>query len=150
MTPPLLTPEGFALLERIHGHIAVLSLAVLLHPVLTLGRRTLTRGARYSLALAAILVTATFSIGWVIYPSYRVAVKPGLIDHHRGLALAFETKEHLAMFCLVLTWGGVVAAWSGAHRPARACLSVAWLCGVAVAAIGITVAATAHPGWLTP
>ena len=154
MSPTALAPEAFALLQRVHGHIALLGLAVLFHPVLTLGRRALTRGTRWTLHLAVALVTASTALGWWLYPAYRSGVKPRLIHEHPGWALAFETKEHLALFCLVLTWAGVGAllrsgASAAVRRASRVALSLAFLCGIAAAALGIGVAAVGSPAWPT-
>lgn len=148
-----MTPSLFALLERAHGHLGWLGLAVLLHPVLTLGRRgAVTRGMRWSAGLAAALIAAPYALGWAIYPTYRAHIKPGLVRETVSVALAFETKEHLALFTLALTLSGVAALWAGGRSPegrraARVLLTAAWLCGVAVGALGIFVASVAHPAW---
>ena len=154
MNPPSLTPEAFALLQRIHGHIAVLGLAVLLHPVLTLRRPVITRGTRWSLGLAAALVTTSTALGWWLYPDYRRGVKPGLVRENLAWAMAFETKEHLALFCLALTLSGTGALLFGSRTPAtrrlaRVALGLAFLCGATTAALGVGVAAVGSPAWPT-
>ena len=153
MIPPLLSSDGYALLVRIHGHFGSLGLALLLHPVISLGRPGWRRGQRWSAALAALLISLPYGLGTLVYPSYRLRVKPDLVAHHRDLALAFEVKEHLAFCCLVLTWGGVVALWGAGssevgRKAARSTLACALICGLAVGGIGVVVGAVAHPGWL--
>lgn len=145
-------PVGlYTVLQHVHGHLAVLGLAVLLHPVLRLGKRPLTRGTRWTLAATLALVCLTYAGGWLAYPTYRHAVKPGLVADHRGWALAFESKEHLAWFCLALTTAGVGLAWTSRtpvhRRAAQVLLGLAWLAGAVVVALGVGVAATAHPAW---
>lgn len=147
-----MSPEVFALLQRIHGHLALLGLAVLLHPVLTLGRKGMTRGMRWSLVAAGVLVAGPFAMGWWLYPTYREAIKPSLVREHTTLALAFESKEHLALMCLSLTLSGVSIALLGGREPrarrlARVLLALAWLTGVTTAVLGLWVAGGAHPAW---
>ena len=75
-----MSPQLFALLERLHGHTAVLGLAVLLHPVITLARgRVLGKGGRWSAALAALLIALPSVAGWLLYPHYREQIKPVLV-----------------------------------------------------------------------
>ena len=145
-------PVGlYTALQRVHGHLAVLGLAVLLHPIISLGRRGLSRGMRWTLATALVLVTVTYGGGWLAYPTYRSAVKPSLVADHRAWALAFESKEHLALFCVVLTAAGVGLAWRSQtqehRRAAQVLLALAWTSGAIVVALGVGVAATAHPAW---
>lgn len=141
----------YTVAQRVHGHLAVLGLAVLLHPVLTLGRRGVTRGTRWTLGAALALVTVTYGGGWLAYPTYRASVKPGLVADHRGWALAFESKEHLAVFCVALTWAGALAAWRATtptlRRAAQVTLGLAWLAGLLVVVLGVGVASVAHPAW---
>jgi hypothetical protein len=149
----LMSPHLFALLERIHGHLGVLGLAVLAHPVLTLGRvGELRPGTRLSAWLAAGLISAPSALGWLLYPTYREQLKPTLIATALPWALAFETKEHLAALTLALTWGGALVLWRGGHtargrRTARALLLAGWCCGVSVATLGVCSAAKVPPGW---
>lgn len=148
-----MSPTLFALLERLHGHAGVLGLAVLLHPVITLrSRRRLTKRARLSALLAALLIALPFATGWMLYPSYRAHVKPSLVREASQVAWAFETKEHLAFFTLALTLGGVAVLLGRGQTPegrrlAGSLLGLAWLCGLTVAALGVLVAAGASPAW---
>ncbi len=139
-----MSPQLFALLERIHGHAAVLGLAVLLHPVITLARgRPLGRGGRWSAGLAGALIALPSVGGWLLYPHYRGHIKPSLIADNLPVALAFESKEHLAFVCLCLTLSGVAVAL-GAPRHARRVglplLAGAWVCGVVTGGLGLFVA----------
>ncbi len=143
----------FGLLERVHGHLAVLALALLLHPVITLrSRRLLTRWGVRSAELAALLLSASFALGWWIYPTYRGSVKPSLLADAPRVAASFETKEHLAFCAAALAIGGAVAlrragATPEGRRAAWVLLLGAWLCGVTTAGLGIFVASIAQPGW---
>ena len=148
-----MTAGLFAELARIHGHLAVLGLAVLLHPVLTLGRPGgLSRGTRLSARIAALLIALPTVGGWLLYPPYRQQVKPRLVHEDLSVALAFETKEHLAFFCLALALGGVLllevqGGQPATRRVARVLLLLAWLVGVGVAGLGIGIAGFAWPAW---
>lgn len=144
-------PVEFALWQRVHGHLAVLGLAVLLHPVITLARRRLlTRGLWWSVIAAVGLLCSSFALGWWLYPTYRAKVKPGLYADHPEVMLRFESKEHLAWFTVSLVVAGALMLGSGregAREPARHLLAAAWLTGVITAALGVHVAASAGPGW---
>ncbi len=151
MTPPVLdSAHLYAILARVHGHVAVLGLAVLLHPVVTLWRRKgLPPGTVLSARIAAAFLVIQYGLGWFLYPSYRHDVKPALVAHAIPVALTFETKEHLALMAVALTLGGVgvLQAAGGTvsgRGAARALLLAAWLCGVTVAVLGVTVASFAH------
>lgn len=139
-----MSPQLFALLERLHGHAAMLGLAVLLHPVITLARgRPLGRGGRWSAGLAAVLIALPSVGGWLLYPHYRAQIKPALISEKLSVALAFESKEHLAFACLCLTLAGAgVALGSPQHarRVALPLLAGAWGCGVITGGLGLFVA----------
>ncbi|MEC7947940.1 MAG: hypothetical protein VX265_10255 [Myxococcota bacterium] len=147
------SPTLFALLERIHGHLAWLGLALMVHPVFALRRPGPPgRPTRTSAWLAAGLVTAPYGIGWLIYPTYRERVKPGLLIDALPYALAFETKEHLALMTLALAWGGALCLHFGGGSPAgRRAARVVFACGaltgVATGLLGIIVASRAHGAW---
>ena len=140
------TPYLFQVMERIHGHIGILALAVLLHPVLTLPRRSkISRGMRWTLWLAVLLLGLTYALGWWIYPDYRLLEKPDLIRQHIVLAKLFESKEHLAFFSLVCGFSGAAIALKQKNkddwRVAWLLLLLGWILGVVVAGLGIAVAA---------
>jgi len=143
----------FGLLERVHGHLAVLAVALLLHPVITLTtRRLLTRWTVRSAELAALLLGASFGLGWFVYPEYRGFVKPTLLAEAPRVAAAFETKEHLAFCAAALAVAGAVTlrragATDAGRSTARALLLAAWICAVTTGGLGIFVASIAQPGW---
>ena len=143
----------FALLEAVHGHLAMLGLALLLHPIISLRRRPrLTKWTLRSADLGALFVALPFAIGWFIYPAYREHIKPGLLTDMQVVAMRFETKEHLAFLTLALVLSGVAClriAGADEHgrRIAWHLLMTGWLCGVTTAVLGIHVASVAHPGF---
>lgn len=143
----------YALLERLHGHLGWLGLAVLLHPVVALGRvQKVTWRMQLTADLGAALLLAPFFLGAVIYPTYRSGVKPGLRLTDPAVAIAFESKEHLAVFAVALALAGALtlrgAGGSAAGRRAgRALCAAAWLCGAVTGILGVWVASHAHPGW---
>lgn len=146
-----MSPFGFQLLERLHGHLGLLALAVLAHPLVFLGRPGLSRGARLSAGLALVLLILAFASGLFVYPDYRRLAKPGLIQEARGLALAFETKEHLGAMATALGAGGLLAMLllpgeAPARRAARALVALALLGGAVTAGIGLVVAARVSAG----
>ncbi len=141
----------FALLERLHGHLGVLALALLLHPVISLRRRgALTVWGRRSAELGAGLLTLTFAAGWALYPTYRGSVKPGLLRDLPSVALRFESKEHLAFFAVALALGGALALRgrsANARRLAWWLLLMGWICGALTAALGLGVAGLGTPAF---
>ncbi|MCO4744943.1 MAG: hypothetical protein KC912_09145 [Proteobacteria bacterium] len=143
----------YALLERLHGHLGWLGLAVLLHPVITLGKgRGVSRRMQLSADLAALLMAAPFALGAVIYPTYRSGVKPELVAQAPAVAAVFETKEHLAVFAVALAISGALvlrgAGKSAAgRRAARSMLAGAFVCAVMTGLAGLWVASHAHPAW---
>gem|GEM_PF-1361261 len=133
---------SFDLLERVHGHLAVLALAALLHPVVTLGRRKrVTRGTRWAVGAGAGLLLVAYAGGWWLYPEYRELVKPDLPVE---VSLLFERKEHLAWMALALAAGGVGVLFGRpeAWRTGRALLVAGWCCGAVAAVLGVVVAAS--------
>ena len=127
----------YGLFERIHGHLGILGLALLLHPVLTLpASRTWTRRTAWFAALALVV---PFGLGWWLYPEYRADEKPHLPVLLRD---AFEVKEHLAALAVGLVIPGAIAARGGeaARRIARHLLGAAWLCALAAGLLGVWIA----------
>lgn len=151
--PLVPSPLLFSLLERIHGHAGWLGVALMLHPVFTLGRPGRpSRGTRVSTWLAAGLVSAPSALGWLLYPTYRHRVKPTLLVDALPYAMAFETKEHLALMTLALAWGGALALrFAGGlpegRRAARALFACGALTGIATGVLGVVVSARAHGAW---
>lgn len=148
-----MNPETYALWASIHGHLAVLGLAVLAHPLITLRRRPgLATWTLRTTWIAAAMVALPFGLGWWLYPTYRGHVKPGLraIDH--PALWRFESKEHLAAACLALVVGGAVVLTTAGRtaagrRAAWWLLACGWLAGVTTAGLGVYVASVAQPGW---
>jgi len=140
--------DPVALLRTLHGHAGLLAAVALLHPALTLKGPARSKGTRWSLGLSTGLATATVIGGWLLYPGYRDGVKPRLLHEAFPLAMAFETKEHLATFALVLAWTGCgLALGTGdrdAHRPARICYGAASALAFTVGILG-SVVASARP-----
>ncbi len=148
-----MTPELFAWLERLHGHVAMLGLAVLLHPIVTLRRRRgLTPWMVRTADLGALLLAAPFALGWALYPTYRASVKPALWLESQGAVLRFESKEHLAAMAMGLAVGGALTLRvSGRHPAGREAAWMLLLCGWALALVtaglGLYVSGVAHPAW---
>ncbi len=141
-----LDPTAFAVLERVHGHLAVLGLAVLVHPILTLRRRGLSPRTRLTADLAALLLGLPYLLGLFIYPTYRSGIKPGLVDQQLAAAHAFETKEHLAVACIALVVGGaamlrLAGGLPQGRRAAWWLLLGGLVCGLCTAVLGVWVAA---------
>jgi phage shock protein PspC (stress-responsive transcriptional regulator) len=149
----------YTLVTHLHGHLAWLALAVLLHPIVWLrpGRRIVPR-VRWTARVGTALLVTVYAIGWWVYPEYRANVKPGLV-FEGGLpgpdlwaAYLFESKEHLAVVAVSLAAAGL-ALLEGASELPSARLAVRVLFGGAVvvtlvvAVLAHLVAMTAHPGW---
>lgn len=141
-----MTPLLYSMLERVHGILGVLGLAVLLHPVVTLRRAKIrSRWTQWSADVGAGLLLTPFVIGWLIYPSYRQHIKTRLWLEHHGTALRFESKEHLALLATSLAVAGALTlrASQGDRalvQLAHALLVTAWGCGAVTAMLGIHVA----------
>lgn len=147
-----MTGRLYAALVALHGHLAVLGLAVLLHPVITLGRRHLSPRTVLTADLGALLLAAPAALGWLLYPTYRARIKPALWLSEPAVALRFETKEHLASAAVVLAICGaatlrLAGGGEAGRRAARTLLALAWLLGVCAALLGAFVNSAAHPGF---
>jgi len=149
----------YTAVTHIHGQLAALSLAVLLHPVLWLrpGRSRSPR-IRWTSRLGVGGLLATYALGWWAYPTYRSEVKPALVFADGGVspdiwvALRFETKEHLAVLALSLALAGLAVLELGgpgeaARRTGRVLLGCAVALGALVAGLGMVVGAFSHPGF---
>lgn len=127
-------------LRILHGHVGLLAAALLLHPAFTLGRLKNGRpwpGLRWSAGLGTAAVTLTFALGWWLYPAYRAEQKPRLLADAHGLAMAFETKEHLAFYAVALALGGAGLLWLGETRESRRLCR--WCYGLAGALVAVNV-----------
>jgi len=141
-----MNPFFYEICTRIHGHIAILGLAVLLHPILSLPKQQrLRRGTKWSIWLSMLFVLCAYAMGLWLYPEYRSAIKPRLIADHIAMAYMFERKEHLAFLCCFSVLGGGLLSLffdgSQSRTVARVLLLWGWICGVLVAGMGILVAA---------
>ena len=67
----------YAWIVSLHGHTALLGLALLMHPVITLRRRNgISKWVMFTADLGALLLLLPYLVGWLIYPTYRRFVKP--------------------------------------------------------------------------
>ncbi len=143
----------FGLLERAHGHLAVLGLVVLVHPVISLKRRGhLRRGTWLTVVIGVALLLPAAALGLGLYPSWRSQVKPALVQQALGVALAFEVKEHLAWFSVVCATAGLgvlatAGRLAGGRSLARWLLGAAVTCGAMTAGLGIWIAGATWPAW---
>lgn len=143
---PVIDPVTLA--RTWHGHLGLLAAIALLHPAITLrGAARLRPGTRWSVAGATALVTAATGLGWWLYPGYREADKPRLLQEAFPVALLFETKEHLAFYALALAWGGcgLALATEGARarRAARFCFGAASALAITTGVLGAIVGSAA-------
>ena len=136
------------LLEKIHGHVALLGIALLFHPYFALRKaRRPSWAARISGYLATGFAVAMNVLGYVIYPEYRRVVKPELYRESVFLGQLFEVKEHLGWYsvCLALA-GAVLMAMStrpggtDLRGPIRTTYTLAGVLALAVAVMGIYLA----------
>ena len=142
--------DPVTLARTLHGHLGLLAAIALLHPAITLrGAARLRPGTRFSVAGATALVTLATALGWWLYPGYRSADKPRLLQSAFPVAQLFETKEHLAFYALALAWAGcgLALATEGARarRVARWSFGAAGALALLVGALG-TVVGSASAG----
>ncbi len=152
----MIDASTFALLERIHGHLAVLALVVLVHPLLSLGRgKVLRRGTLVAAVAGLALLLPAFALGWTLYPEWRTHVKARLLIESPGAAQAFEVKEHLAWFALALAVAATGALIASGRLPegrrlARWLLGACLACGLTSAVLGLFVGGATWPAWPAP
>ena len=148
-----MSSSAYSWLVALHAHLAVLGLAVLMHPIVTLrSRNSVGKNTLLTADLAAILLAAPFFLGWIVYPTYRARVKPALFLTHPDMVLRFETKEHLAAMAVALVVAGAVTLRAAGRRPvgreaAWSLLLVGWVLALITAAFGVLVHGLAHPGF---
>lgn len=109
------------LLQKIHGHVALLGAALCLHPPLALRRAKRTTWAvRLSGWLASAFVIATNALGWWIYPAYREEVKLDLYRWAKPWGVLFEVKEHFGWISVGLALAGCALMWASARPGGKA------------------------------
>jgi len=139
------------LLQKVHGYLAFLGIALCLHPWFALRRaRRPSRWTRVSGYLASALIVLTNVMGWVIYPAYRDIVKNDIYRHARPVGLLFEVKEHWGWFACALAIAGAAMMWASVgpdatrlRGPVRATYLAVFLFSASVAVMGIYVS-TVH------
>lgn len=131
-------------LQGMHGHVAILGVALAFHPVFALRRaRRPARRTRVAGYLATAFIAATNVAGWVIYPAYRHEIKRQLYAANTWWGRLFEIKEHLGWYVLALALaGGVLMSLSNGpqgdilRRPIRVLYTAAGVLGLVVGGIG--------------
>lgn len=104
------------LLQKIHGHLALLGVALCFHPYFALRRaRRPSRWTQLSGYLGTLLVALTTGTGWWIYPAYREQVKLDLYRYTPAVGNWFEVKEHIGWYAFALS----LAAAAMMHVAAR-------------------------------
>lgn len=105
------------ILESLHGHAAILAVAILFHPALLLWRgRPLSVGSRMAVLSAGAMSALAFALGIAIYPGYRAHVRSHLFMTDPRAGLLFESKEHLAWLVLTLALGASITALAAPPR----------------------------------
>jgi hypothetical protein len=113
------------ILEKIHGHLAVLGLVACLHAPIALRHARRPRWAtRISGYAGSALLALSTSVGWFIYPEYRAQIRQHLYASNPTLGRAFEIKEHLGTYALFLVLVGAALLWLS-DRPGGAKLRTA-------------------------
>ena len=143
-----MVPDLSRLLAHLHGHLGILAVALLLHPVVAL-RREVPRGrVLYSVVPALVITSAAAILGMTSYADYRAEVQVAMYRTARPLAIMFERKEHFGFAATAFVWCGgllLVAGRENSHRrAARIAFSVAFGFAALAGVIGIW-AATVKP-----
>jgi hypothetical protein len=135
--------------EHIHGHIAWLAVAALVHPAILL--RHTRRRAHMAVGFAVALVTCASALGIALYPAYRAALRQPIFARSATVGYLFERKEHLAFGVLILSWTGAVTYAAAAfaevavreplRRAAHWAFTAAAVLAAVTAALGTAVAA---------
>lgn len=138
-------------LQKIHGHLALLAVAACLHPPIAL--RTARRpswATRVSAWAASALVVATNVVGWIVYPDYRETVKLDIYRASHFWGELFEIKEHLAFFSLCLAIAAAIAVFAAGdargvalRQPIRVLYLLTALLVAATGVMGILISSVA-------
>jgi hypothetical protein len=129
------------LLAAVHGQLAVLGLAALLHPVVSLrAHQRASRGQRAAVLGALLLTGLALATGYWRYDAWRRVERARLVHEDLDFVLLFERKEHLSFVAAALLVAGsalVLPPGDGRHhQAARACLGAALILGLYAAVIG--------------
>lgn len=134
-----MTATALRWLAHVHGHLAWLAVAALVHPAIVLANPR--RRARLAAALATSLATLTFGSGALIYDAYSRRLRRPIYLASRAMGLLFERKEHLAVTAVSMAWVGLCLHLArGDDEGANARARAAHLAYVAAAALAATVA----------
>lgn len=144
------------ILEKIHGHLALLGIAACLHPPIVLRKaRRPNWATRMSGYAGSFLLSVSIACGWFIYPEYRLQIRQHLYATNRALAVSFEVKEHVGTFALFLVIAGAGLLFlsnrpGGAHL--RKATGAAYFFAVLLATISATlgVAIASYSGFAYP
>lgn len=136
------------LLQKVHGFIAVLGIALAFHPWFALRRsRGIPRRTKIACLLASAFLVVTNVMGWIIYPAYRRELKADIYLHDYFWGDLFEVKEHWGFYALMLAVGGAVLVVCAGRenaaqlrQPIRVVYTLAGLLALAVAAFGTVIA----------
>lgn len=145
--------SGWVLLQKLHGIVSGLALVACLHPMITLRpERKVSLHMRLSGQLAGVVMMMAVALAWIVYPQYRVEVRPWLLTHEPHLhQFWFELKEALGFFALAGAIGGAgLLTWANdepsARRTARLAFGMAALASIVAMVIGLIVASTRDLG----
>jgi hypothetical protein len=135
------------LVERVHGHLGLLSVAVLAHPAIVLRRAH--RRAHLAVTLAVIFPALTAALGVWLYGPYRSELKQRVFIESRTMGNLFERKEHLAFGVVALAVAGACAYLASREkkgdprlsRAAHLAFVLSFAMALATAILGTVVAA---------
>lgn len=135
-------------LQKVHGHVALLGIALAFHPFFALRRaRRPSRTVRLSGYLATGFAIAMNVLGWIVYPPYREEIKKDLYLAEPFWGDLFEVKEHWAWYSMTLAVAGGVLMWLARdpvlarelRQPIRWTYALSGLLAIAVAVFGILI-----------
>ncbi|MFT6400016.1 MAG: hypothetical protein ACJAYU_004786 [Bradymonadia bacterium] len=104
---------------------------------------------------ASALISVAVSVGWFIYPEFRVQLRQQLYATNRTLGHAFEVKEHLGTFALFLAVTGAALLWLSSRpggAPLRQATARVYLCAALLASVSavLGVIIASHLGFEYP
>lgn len=140
----MLEPLTLRLLSNLHGLLAVVWLASLIHLGFFL-RRFRGRAAKPVMWLAHSAMASGLGViimGWLLYPDYRDEIKPDLaLSPLHWVANSFDVKEHLGYYAAlvsVMLWGWIMLQRKLDAETQRMVSPepLAWACALMVAVVG--------------